>query len=155
MWFVWMSRGGHKTYYWNFLHKKGTIVLIFKVFNCFDRIINNLLYCILKVLVETFQNYSSLGPPCSAEHPILINLQNLVNFDLTEARNRPLSRKIDFSRGPIDWISLCCRPCFISFKLFGLKPKYIYHHHIFLRVFKLGRCQQDLMAIVFIIQCCI
>jgi hypothetical protein len=31
----------------------------FKVFNCFDRIINNLLYCILKVLVETFQNYSS------------------------------------------------------------------------------------------------
>ena len=81
--------------------EKGTIVLISKYSTVLIGL-NNLLYCILKVLVETFQNYSSLDPPCSAEHPILINLQNLVNFDLTEAHNRPLSRKIDFSRGPID-----------------------------------------------------
>lgn len=52
-----MSRGGHKTYYWNFYIKKNNCA-IFKVFNCFDGIINNLLYCILKVLVETFQNYN-------------------------------------------------------------------------------------------------
>jgi len=53
-----MSRGGHKTYYWNFYIKKNNCAN-FKVSNSFDRIINNLLYCILKVLVETFQNYSS------------------------------------------------------------------------------------------------
>jgi len=59
MWFVWISRDVTIRLSFGIFTEKKDNCANFKIFNCFDRIINNLLYCILKVLVQTFQNYNS------------------------------------------------------------------------------------------------